>query len=51
MDYPLKSLHFLPNKIQTIGSSLEVIENWNAKSNEDFLNYEIDVAIKTIFTS
>lgn len=51
MDYPIKSVHFLPNKIQIICSCLEVIENWNAKSNEDFLNYEIDVAVKTIFIS
>jgi hypothetical protein len=51
MDYPIKSIHFLPNKIQLICSCLEVIENWNAKSNEDFLNYEIDVEVKTIFIS
>ena len=34
-----------------ICSSLEVIENWNAKSNDHFLNYEIDVEVKTIFIS
>jgi hypothetical protein len=51
MDYPIKSINFLPNKIQIISSCLEVIENWNATSNEDFLNYEINVDIKNIFIS
>jgi hypothetical protein len=49
MDHPIKSLQFLPNKIQMICSSLEVIENWEAKSNEDFLNYGIDVEVRTVF--
>ena len=49
MDYPIKLIQFLPNKIQIICSSLEIIENWNAKSNEDFLNYEIDVEVVNIF--
>jgi len=44
-------MNFKPNKIQIIVFSLEVIENWEAKSNEDFLNYEIDVEVKTIFIS
>ena len=51
MDYPIKSINFLPNKIQIVGSALEVIENWNATSNEDYLNYEIDVEVKNIFIS
>ena len=49
MDYPIKLMQFLPNKIHIICSSLEIIENWNAKSNEDFLNYEIDVEVVNIF--
>jgi hypothetical protein len=51
MDYPIKSVNFLPNKIQMICSSLEVIENWDANSNEDFLNYGIDVEVRNIFIS
>ena len=31
-----------------ICSSLKVIENWNAESNEDFLNYAIDVEVRNI---
>ena len=49
MDYPLRSIEFLPNKIQMVCSYLEVIENWKAKSNEDFLNYKIDVEVKTVY--
>lgn len=49
MDYQIKSVEFLANKIQIVGCSLEVIENWEAKSNEDFLNYEIDVEVTTMF--
>ena len=30
-------------------SYLQVIEKWNTKSNEDFLNYEIDVEVTTIY--
>lgn len=51
MDHPIRSINFWPNKIQMICSSLAVIENWNAKSNDHFLNYEIDVAVKTLFIS
>jgi len=46
---PLRSIAFLPHKIQMRCSYLEVIENWNAKSNEDFLNYEIDVQVRNIY--
>jgi hypothetical protein len=49
MDHPMKSLNFFPNKIKMICSSIEVIENWNAKSNEYFLNYGIDVEVTTVF--
>lgn len=48
MDYNIKSVQFKNDKMEIIGSHMEIIENWNAKSNEDFLNYEIDIAIKTI---
>jgi hypothetical protein len=51
MDYPIKSVKFETNKIQVIGSSLEIVENWKAKSNEDFLNYEIDIEVKNIMYS
>lgn len=51
MDHRMKSFEFLPNKIQIVGCYLEIIENWNAKSNKDFLNYEIDVEVTTIFIS
>ncbi len=49
MDYQIKSVEFLANKIQIVGCNLEVIENWEAKSNEDFLNYAIDVEVRTVF--
>ncbi len=49
MDYQIKSVEFLANKIQIVGCNLEVIENWDAKSDEDFLNYEIDVKVRTVF--
>jgi hypothetical protein len=48
MDYPVKSFGFSNHKLEIIGSHMEIIENWNAKSNEDFLNYEIDIEVKTI---
>ena len=48
MDYPIKAINFLQNKIQLVGSTMEIIENWEAKSDEDFLNYEIDVDIINI---
>jgi hypothetical protein len=51
MDHPVRSLEFLPNRIQMICSWLQVIENWEAKSNEDFLNYAIDVEVTTVFIS
>lgn len=42
---------FLPIKIQIVGCYMEVIENWNTKKDEDFLNYEIDVEVRTIYIS
>jgi hypothetical protein len=48
MDYPVKSFEFSNHRLEIIGSHMEIIENWNAKSNEDFLNYEIAVEVKTI---
>jgi hypothetical protein len=48
MDYHIKSVQFQKDNMEIIGSHMEIIENWNAKSNEDFLNYEIDIEIKTI---
>ena len=48
MDYDVKSLDFFNHKLEIIGSHMEIIENWNAKSNEDFLNYKIDIEVITI---
>ena len=48
MDYHIKSVQFKKDKMEIIRSHMVIIENWNAKSNEDFLNYEIDIAVKTI---
>jgi hypothetical protein len=48
MDYHIKSILFKDQKMEIIGSHMKVIENWNAKSDEDFLNYEIDIEVKTI---
>lgn len=48
MDFRIKKIVFTENKMEIIGSEMNIIENWNAKSNEDFLNYEIDIDIKTI---
>jgi hypothetical protein len=48
MDYPIKTINFLPNKIQLVGSMMEIIENWNAKSDEDFINYEVCVDVINI---
>ena len=49
MDYHIKSVQFNEHKMEIIGSSMDIIENWDAKSDEDFLNYEIDIEVKTIF--
>lgn len=49
MDYQIKSIEILPHKIQIVGSYLEVIENWEATSNEDFLNYAVDVEVRNIY--
>ena len=49
MDHPMRSLEFLPNKIQLICSYVEVLENWDATSNEDFLNYAVAVEVRTVF--
>jgi hypothetical protein len=51
MDYHIKSVLFKEHKMEIIGSHMEVIENWNAKSNEDFFNYEIDIEVKIIIFS
>lgn len=48
MDLHIKKIIFKDNKMEMMGSEMNVIENWHAKSNEDFLNYEIDIDIKTI---
>ncbi|WP_035759217.1 hypothetical protein [Flavobacterium tegetincola] len=48
MDYQIKSLDFFNHKLEIVGSHMEIIENWNAKSNEDFLNYKIDIEVITI---
>lgn len=50
MNYPINSVYFLEDKIQIVCSLLEIKENWNAKSNEDFLNHEIDIEIINIYT-
>jgi len=49
MDYHIKSVDFNGIKMEIIGSYMDIIENWDAKSDEDFLNYEIDIEVKTIF--
>ena len=49
MEHRMKSISFLPHKIKIVGCYLEIIENWEAKSNEDFLNYEIDVEVRNIY--
>lgn len=51
MDHPIRSLEFLPTKIQMICFDLEVIENWEATSKEDFLNYAVAVEVRTVFIS
>lgn len=48
MDLHIKKIVFTENKMEIIGLEMNINENWNAKSNEDFLNYEIDIDIKTI---
>jgi hypothetical protein len=48
MDYHINSVQFQNDNMEIIGSYMEITENWNAKSDEDFLNYEIDIAVKTI---
>ena len=49
MEHRMKSISFLPHKIQIVGCYLETIENWEAKSNEDFLNYKIDGEVRNIY--
>jgi hypothetical protein len=49
MEHRMKSIEFLPNKIQIAGCYLEVIENWNTQKREEFLNYEIDVEVRNIY--
>ena len=45
----MKSISFLPHKIQIVGCYLETIENWQTKKHEDFLNYEIDLEVRNIY--
>ena len=51
MDYPVIDMNFFKSKIEISCAMAECSENWEAKENEDFVNYEVDIEFIRIYTS
>ncbi|WP_318641690.1 hypothetical protein [Flavobacterium ardleyense] len=50
MDYPVKQMKFDKTKIEIVGALADCWENWEAKENEDFVDYEVDIEVIKIYT-
>lgn len=50
MDYPVKQMNFFKTKIEITCAFAECSENREAKENEDFVNYEVDIEFTRIYT-